>query len=64
MDISLKRPGYPAGKVMEFFGYERTGKTAAVFKAIAHAQRRGGAGYFIDTEFAWDEPRAIDSVDS
>jgi recombination protein RecA len=59
LDFNIARPGWPAGRVIELFGYEHCGKTTLAYHAIAEAQRMGGAGYFIDTEKSWDERRAI-----
>jgi recombination protein RecA len=56
-DLRLGRPGLPAGRIIEYYGFEFSGKTTAAIQAIAQAQRMGGAGYFIDTEFAYDEGR-------
>jgi recombination protein RecA len=59
LDFNIARPGWPAGRVIELFGYEHCGKTTLAYHAIAEAQRMGGGGYFIDTEKSWDERRAI-----
>ena len=59
LDYNIARPGWPAGRVIELFGYEACGKTTLAYHAIAEAQRMGGGGYFIDTEKSWDEKRAI-----
>jgi recombination protein RecA len=56
----MGRPGLPAGRIIEFFGFEYSGKTCAALHVIAQAQRLGGAGYFIDTEFSYDEGRCHD----
>ena len=58
LDISLRRPGLPAGRVVEYYGFEKCGKTTAALHAIANAQRMGGGGMFIDTEFSFDPERA------
>jgi recombination protein RecA len=60
LDYSIGRPGVPVGKVIEFFGFEKTGKTTAALHILANAQRMGGGGVFIDTEFSWDENRFIE----
>lgn len=60
LDFALGRPGLPAGRVVEYFGFEMCGKTTAAFHALAQAQRMGGGGLYIDAEFAWDEERAVD----
>ncbi len=59
LDYNIARPGWPAGRVIELFGYEHCGKTTLAYHAIAEAQRMGGGGYFIDTEKSWDERRAV-----
>lgn len=59
LDLAIGRPGYPAGKVIEAFGFEKSGKSTALQHAIAQAQRAGGGGLLIDTEFSYDEDRAI-----
>jgi len=58
LDYNINRPGWPAGRCVELFGYEHCGKTTLALHALAECQRMGGAGYFIDTEKSWDERRA------
>lgn len=60
LDLHLGKPGLPAGKVIEYFGFERTGKTTAALHAIAQAQRMGGSGVFIDAERAFSRDRALE----
>ena len=60
LDFSLGRPGLPVGRVIEYFGFEMSGKTTAALHALAQAQRCGGGGLYIDAEYSWDEDRAID----
>lgn len=60
LDISLGRTGLPAGRVIEFFGFEGCGKSTAALHVLAQAQRLGGGGILIDTEFAFDEDRATE----
>lgn len=60
LDISIGRPGLPAGRIVEFFGFEMCGKTTAALHALYQAQRKGGGGMFIDAECSWDEERAMD----
>lgn len=50
LDRAIGRPGWPAGRVCEVFGFEHVGKTTLALAAIASAQRRGGMGAFIDAE--------------
>ena len=58
LDYNINRPGWPAGRCIELFGFEHCGKTTLALHAIAEAQRMGGAAYFIDTEKSWDDRRA------
>ena len=58
IDINISRPGWPAGRVVELFGFEHCGKTTLAYHALAQAQLMGGSGFFIDTEKSWDEERA------
>ena len=58
LDFNIGRPGWPAGRCVELFGFEHCGKTTLSYHAIAEAQRMGGGGFFIDTEKSWDEDRA------
>lgn len=58
LDYNINRPGWPAGRVVELFGFEHCGKTTLALHALAESQRMGGGGYFIDTEKSWDERRA------
>lgn len=60
LDIAIGHPGFPAGRVIELFGYEMSGKSTALLNLFASVQRMGGAGLLIDTEFAFDERRAIE----
>ena len=60
LELSIGKPGYPAGRVLEFFGFESSGKTTAALHAIAECQRLGGQVIYIDTEYTFDltRPRA------
>jgi recombination protein RecA len=58
LDFNIGKPGWPAGRCVELFGFEHCGKTTLAYQAIAEAQRKGGGGYFIDTEKSWDAHRA------
>lgn len=55
LDLSLGRAGYPAGRIIEIFGFEFSGKSSAALSAIASAQRMGGYGLYIDTERTFDK---------
>lgn len=46
--------GYPAGRIIEVFGPESSGKTTLALHAIAESQRAGGICAFIDAEHALD----------
>ena len=53
LDLALGIGG-PAGRIVEIFGPESSGKTTLVYHVIAEAQRRGGICAFIDAEHAMD----------
>ena len=46
--------GCPAGRVVEIFGPESSGKTTLALHVVAEAQRNGGICAFIDAEHAID----------
>jgi len=54
LDLELGRPGYPAGRSIELYGFEASGKSCAALAAMASCQRKGGYCIWIDTEFTWD----------
>lgn len=59
LDVYLGgKGGFPAGKIIEFYGFERSGKTTAALHAAAEWQKRGGTVMFIDTEMSFDPARA------
>lgn len=58
LDLALGRPGWAAGRVVEAYGFEGSGKTTLGLHAIAQAQRMGGMGIFIDSELTFDPYRA------
>ena len=58
IDFSIGRPGWPAGRVVELYGFEHCGKTTLAYHALSQAQKLGGSGFFIDTEKSFDELRA------
>lgn len=60
LDLRIGRPGWPAGRCVELYGFEASGKSTLALTAIAQAQRKGGSGIYIDTEKTWDEERAWD----
>lgn len=59
LDLSLGRPGYPAGRIVELYGFEMSGKTTGALAAMASAQRKGGFCLWIDAEFAWSPEWAM-----
>jgi protein RecA len=59
LDVFLgQKGGYPAGKIIEFYGKPMCGKTTAALQAAAEWQKRGGVVMFIDTEHSFDPTRA------
>ena len=60
LDFNMGKPGWPAGRVVELYGFEHCGKTTLAYHAMAEAQQAGGSAYFLDTEKSWDELRAMD----
>lgn len=58
LDLHITRPGWPAGRIIELFGFEGCGKTTLGLHAISFAQKMGGTGIFIDSENTFDAHRA------
>jgi recombination protein RecA len=54
LDMALGVNGIPKGRIIEVFGPESCGKTTLSLHVLAEAQKRGGAGAFIDAEHALD----------
>lgn len=54
IDEAIGIGGLPAGRVVEIYGPEASGKTTLAMHAIAQAQKRGGICAFIDAEHALD----------
>ena len=54
LDLALGVGGVPAGRIVEIFGPESSGKTTLVYHIIAEAQARGGVCAFVDAEHAID----------
>lgn len=50
--------GFPAGRVIEIFGPESSGKTAIATKIMVAAQQMGGVGCFMDHEHSFDIDQA------
>lgn len=55
LDMALGVGGYPAGRIIEIYGPESSGKTTLAIHAIAEVQKRGGIAAFIDAEHAFDK---------
>jgi protein RecA len=58
LELCIGKPGYPAGRILEFFGFPASGKTTAALHALASCQRIGGKVMYIDAENSWDPVRA------
>lgn len=54
IDQAIGIGGLPAGRIVEIFGPESSGKTTLAMHVIAQAQKRGGICAFIDAEHALD----------
>lgn len=54
LDIALGIGGVPAGRIVEIFGPESSGKTTLCLHIIANAQAKGGRAAIIDSEHAVD----------
>ena len=54
LDIALGIGGLPAGRIVEIYGPESSGKTTLCLHVIANAQARGGRCAIIDAEHAID----------
>ena len=54
LDLALGIGGVPAGRIVEIYGPEASGKTTLVYEIIAQAQKQGGVCAFIDAEHAMD----------
>jgi recombination protein RecA len=54
LDRALGVGGYPAGRVVEIYGPESSGKTTLTLHAIASCQAAGGLAAFVDAEHALD----------
>ena len=59
LDHAISVGGIPAGRVIEIFGPEASGKTTIALQVIAEAQAKGGVAAFIDAEHALDLQYAI-----
>ncbi len=54
LDIALGIGGFPAGRIVEIYGPESSGKTTLTLTTIAECQKKGGTAAFIDAEHALD----------
>jgi len=54
LDLATGVGGLPAGRVVEVFGPESSGKTTLALHVAANAQREGGIACYIDAEHALD----------
>ncbi|WP_440055067.1 recombinase RecA [Pseudoalteromonas sp. T1lg65] len=54
LDIALGIGGLPAGRIVEIYGPESSGKTTLTLQAIAEAQKMGKTCAFVDAEHALD----------
>ena len=54
LDVALGIGGLPAGRVVEIYGPESSGKTTLALHVIAEAQKAGGVAAFVDAEHALD----------
>ena len=54
LDLATGVGGMPAGRIVEIFGGESSGKTTVALHVIAEAQKNGGKCAFVDAEHALD----------
>ena len=54
IDIALGIGGLPAGRIVEIYGPESSGKTTLTLQVIAEAQKKGKTCAFVDAEHALD----------
>lgn len=54
IDLALGVGGLPAGRVVEIYGPESSGKTTLMLEVIAGVQAAGGVAAFVDAEHALD----------
>ncbi|WJW76844.1 recombinase RecA [Thiohalobacter sp. IOR34] len=54
LDVALGIGGLPAGRVVEIYGPESSGKTTLTLQVIAECQKKGGTAAFVDAEHALD----------
>lgn len=54
LDAALGIGGVPAGRIVEIYGPESSGKTTLALQILAECQAKGGVAAFIDAEHALD----------
>ncbi len=54
LDAALGVGGVPAGRIIEIFGPESSGKTTLCLHIVREAQKKGGLAAFVDAEHALD----------
>jgi recombination protein RecA len=54
LDAALGVGGVPAGRIVEIFGPESSGKTTLCLHIVREAQKKGGLAAFVDAEHALD----------
>lgn len=54
LDLALGIGGLPAGRIIEIYGPESSGKTTLMLEVVAGVQKRGGVAAFVDAEHALD----------
>ncbi len=54
LDMALGVGGLPAGRIVEIYGPESSGKTTIAIHTIAQSQKKGGICAIIDAEHAFD----------
>ncbi|MEL7498831.1 MAG: recombinase RecA [Planctomycetota bacterium] len=54
LDMALGGSGLPAGRIIEIYGPESSGKTTLALHTIAEAQKEGGIAAIVDAEHAFD----------
>jgi recombination protein RecA len=58
LDIATGIGGFPKGKIVEFMGWESSGKSTISLQTMANAHSEGLNGLLIDGEHSFDEPYA------
>ena len=58
LDLAIGRPGMPAGRIVETYGFERSGKSALSMAAAYATQMMGGVVLWCEAEHTFDFERA------